>query len=244
MSVKDESVPQPRKISHDDDKVIDFGKLEKELDTAVAAEAKYWRENDAKFRAVHQKVASYDEFRDIVLASHLKPLEKDDRLTDMKFTQPWNVSASKKVDSANKPDHADIPQSKEYPTSGQAFVREWRKLNKNTAQQYSYLIELGAERLGNIFKPEIGFGLLGEFAHCLNCELNDQDACRVVIVLEKLSKTNRFKLTVDFLSKKEKDYLNGLFEKLRNCQKQEIDKEGGDKMTLLDDMEKVYGIKK
>jgi hypothetical protein len=46
------------------------------------------------------------------LASHLKPLEKDDRLTDMKFTQPWNVHASKKEDTANKPDHADIPKVK------------------------------------------------------------------------------------------------------------------------------------
>ena len=49
--------------SHDDDAAIDFKKLEKELNNAVEADARYWRENDAKFRAVHQKVASYDEFR-------------------------------------------------------------------------------------------------------------------------------------------------------------------------------------
>lgn len=51
------------KTSHDDDEVINFKKLESELQNAVEGEAKYWRENDAKFRAVHQKVASYDEFR-------------------------------------------------------------------------------------------------------------------------------------------------------------------------------------
>ena len=49
--------------SHDDDKEIDFGKLERELHKAVEADARYWRENDAKFRAVNQKVGSYDEFR-------------------------------------------------------------------------------------------------------------------------------------------------------------------------------------
>lgn len=52
-----------KKASYDDDKAIDFKKLEKELTNAVEDEARYWRENDAKFRAVHQKVATYDEFR-------------------------------------------------------------------------------------------------------------------------------------------------------------------------------------
>jgi len=42
---------------------VDFNKLEKELADAVEADQRYWRENDAKLRAVNQKVASYDEFR-------------------------------------------------------------------------------------------------------------------------------------------------------------------------------------
>ena len=49
-------------VSRKEDKV-DFGKLEKELANAVDADQRYWRENDAKLRAVHQKVATYDEFR-------------------------------------------------------------------------------------------------------------------------------------------------------------------------------------
>ena len=42
---------------------IDFDKLEKELSNALELDARYWRENDAKFRAIHQKVATYEEFR-------------------------------------------------------------------------------------------------------------------------------------------------------------------------------------
>lgn len=42
---------------------IDFRALEKELEEAVVADEKYQRENEAKFRAVRQKVASYEEFR-------------------------------------------------------------------------------------------------------------------------------------------------------------------------------------
>jgi hypothetical protein len=63
-----------------EDEGIDFRKLEKELALAVEADAKYQRENAAKFRAVEQRVGSYEEFKDIVAASHLKPLEKKDRL--------------------------------------------------------------------------------------------------------------------------------------------------------------------
>lgn len=64
----------------ENDEQIDFLKLEKEFSRAVEADAKYQRENAAKFRAVEQRVGSYEEFKDIVAASHLKPLEKKDKL--------------------------------------------------------------------------------------------------------------------------------------------------------------------
>lgn len=51
--------------------VIDFRALEKELEEAIASDEKYQRENAAKFRAVRQKVASYEEFR--FLDSHCFP---------------------------------------------------------------------------------------------------------------------------------------------------------------------------
>lgn len=47
--------------------VINFSALEKELESAVEADKKYRRENDAKFRALHQKVGSYEEFRYAIL---------------------------------------------------------------------------------------------------------------------------------------------------------------------------------
>lgn len=74
---------------------------------------------------------------------------------------------------------------------------------------------MGGQRLLDIFKPELGFGLLGEFAHCLNCELKSDDFESVVDILQKLCDSNRFTLTVQFLSGKEKNCLQGLFEKLQ-----------------------------
>jgi len=56
-------------VSRKEDKV-DFAKLEKELANAVEADQRYWRENDAKLRAVNQKVATYDEFRYVACLAH------------------------------------------------------------------------------------------------------------------------------------------------------------------------------
>ena len=61
------------------DGTIDFNKLEQNLFKAVEQDARYQRENAAKFRAVEQNVGSYEEFKDIVAASHLRPLDKNDR---------------------------------------------------------------------------------------------------------------------------------------------------------------------
>lgn len=50
---------------------VDVDKLERELVNAWRADRRYSRENDAKFRAVNQKVQSYEEFRcvyEIILA--------------------------------------------------------------------------------------------------------------------------------------------------------------------------------
>ena len=42
---------------------IDVERVERELVSALGADRKYSRENDAKIRAVTQRVATYDEFR-------------------------------------------------------------------------------------------------------------------------------------------------------------------------------------
>lgn len=43
--------------------VINFPALERELQGVLEEERRYTRENDSKLRAVHQRVASYSEFR-------------------------------------------------------------------------------------------------------------------------------------------------------------------------------------
>ncbi|KAM3597983.1 uncharacterized protein V6R79_012034 [Siganus canaliculatus] len=84
--------------------VINFSALERELQGALESERRYQRENEAKLRAVGQQVASYDQFRDLVLASHLRPLDKKDR-DGRSRRQPWNsvVLGNKDVRSSRQP---------------------------------------------------------------------------------------------------------------------------------------------
>ncbi|KAM4598745.1 dynein axonemal assembly factor 19 [Polymixia lowei] len=93
-------------MERSEDSVINFSALERELRAAVEEDRRYRRENDAKLRAVNQRVASYEEFRDIVLSCHLRPLEKRDK-DGASRKQPWNplVSASNNSPLVSSSDH-------------------------------------------------------------------------------------------------------------------------------------------
>ncbi|KAJ8925563.1 hypothetical protein NQ315_009403 [Exocentrus adspersus] len=63
--------------------------LYKELHSSIEQEKMYWIRNDAKVRAAVTS-KSYDEFREIVAAAHLKPISKKD-ITEKKQLS-WNKS--------------------------------------------------------------------------------------------------------------------------------------------------------
>uniref|UniRef100_A0A3P8WJ61 Dynein attachment factor N-terminal domain-containing protein n=1 Tax=Cynoglossus semilaevis TaxID=244447 RepID=A0A3P8WJ61_CYNSE len=78
------------------ERVIDFSALERELQTTLESDRRYQRENETKLRAINQNLASYKEFRDLVLTCHLRPVEPKDRAIKK---QPWNPvpSGSKRI---------------------------------------------------------------------------------------------------------------------------------------------------
>ncbi|CAM4716509.1 unnamed protein product [Caretta caretta] len=198
---------------------IDFCALERELQAAVAADEKYQRENDAKFRAVHQKVASYEEFRDIVLASHLKPLEKKDKMGKKKNLL-WNSYATQ----ANGKQDREMELAQGWdglPETSADFYRYWRRCLKSGQERYQFLFQLGGKDLGRIFQADVGFGLLGEFLVVLAEHACREDREAVLQILQSLSGTKRFGLNVALLSQVEKDSCRDLFGKLqrmgRNC---------------------------
>ncbi|XP_060111249.1 coiled-coil domain-containing protein 103, partial [Heteronotia binoei] len=196
--------------------MIDFQALEKELQEAVTADEKYQRENDAKFRAVRQKVASYEEFRDIVLASHLKPLEKKDNIGN-KTKVLWNCCASKA--SYTQESRVELPQElQQLPETSSEFYRDWRRCMKSSQEQYRFLLQLGPQKLGQIFQADVAFGLLGEFLTVLSENISVEDRDCVLEILESLSGTKRFGLNAELLSRQEKESCRNLFEKLQRME--------------------------
>ncbi|MBN3296560.1 dynein axonemal assembly factor 19 [Amia ocellicauda] len=192
---------------------IDFTALEKELHAAIAADRKYQRENEAKFRAIHQKVGSYEEFRDIVLASHLKPLHREDKASAPR-KQPWNTIASSTAQT-DRSHSESIEESEFQPRTAAEFNRDWRRGTQSSAGKYHLLLSLGGEGLRRIFSTEIGFGLLGEFLSvlCENFQAGDQVA--VTAILKGCSQTQRFGLSMAFLSQLEEQVCRELFQKLQ-----------------------------
>lgn len=200
--------------------IIDFSALQKELTHALRADEKYHRENDAKFRAIHQKVASYEEFRDIVLASHLKPLEKKDKNTLR--NQPWNpISSVNPLLKHTSTDTLPVTQSalcESQPRSESEFSRDWRRFKGSSVEKYAFLLRLGGETLRQVFHTEVGFGLLGEFLTVLCEHFQPGDEAAVMGVLQGLSLTGRFSLSVSLLSEQERRECECLFHKLLETQ--------------------------
>ncbi|XP_011309083.1 coiled-coil domain-containing protein 103 [Fopius arisanus] len=61
---------------------INFKDLEEELQSAVKADDLYKLQNDAKLRAVEQNVPNYEQFRQMVKAAHLKPMDRKKNVKD------------------------------------------------------------------------------------------------------------------------------------------------------------------
>ncbi|XP_026720555.1 coiled-coil domain-containing protein 103 [Athene cunicularia] len=196
------------------DGALDPAALERELRAAVAADERRERENEAKLRAVRQRVPSYEEFRNIVLASHLKPLEKKDKMGKRKNVL-WNPCAVRA--KAPQASDVEIPQElDQLPRTSAEFYRDWRRCLKGGREKYQFLLELGGETLGRIFQADLGFGLLGEFLTVLAENICQEDRDAVVQILQSLSGTKRFGLNVDLLSESEKESSRDLLRKLRN----------------------------
>ncbi|NXU21993.1 CC103 protein, partial [Thalassarche chlororhynchos] len=196
------------------DGALDPAALERELQAAVAADERRERENDAKLRAVRQRVPSYEEFRNIVLASHLKPLEKKDKIGKRRNVL-WNPCAA----HAKAPQASDveIPQElDQLPGTSAEFYRDWRRCLKSGKEKYQLLLELGGNALGRIFQADLGFGLLGEFLTVLAENVCHEDRDAILQILQSLSGTKRFGLNVDLLSESEKESSRDLFRKLQS----------------------------
>ncbi|XP_004407300.1 PREDICTED: coiled-coil domain-containing protein 103 [Odobenus rosmarus divergens] len=205
--------------------IIDFKALEKELQAALSADEKYKRENAAKLRAVEQKVASYEEFRGIVLASHLKPLEREDRI-GRRRTVAWNCHTTQRGTSQDETTEISQEKTLFQPETSAEFYRDWRRHLRSGPERYQALLRLGGPKLGHLFQTDVGFGLLGELLVALADHVRPADRLVVLGILHSLASTGRFTLNLSLLSRAERESCRGLFQKLQATSAPRPTKEG------------------
>eukprot|EP01136_Pigoraptor_vietnamica_P006835 Opistho-1_new@40266 len=186
---------------------VDIAALERELERAMDLDARKRRENDAKMRAVQQRVASYDDFKGMVAAAHISPLSKEEIAAKPKQAT-WNAAARSSGEDGSS--HASGAT-----TAGGLpvveFERDWRRL-KTSTEKFEYVSSMPDELLSRAFK-EVG-GILGSLVAVLAEHVTADTAERVLRVLECASAAQRFALAVKFFSKGEKEQCAALFTRL------------------------------
>ena len=139
--------------------------VECELSSLLAQDNRYWRENDAKFRAVAQN-ATYEQFEDIVKASHLKPLDKTDKSPNSKGkTSIWNSITNATGRKSSGCDSKFVHQSDSMisspstsdsggvPRNIDEFQHKWRQVE--ICDRILYIQNLGQSVIAKIFCNEI-----------------------------------------------------------------------------------------
>ena len=89
------------------------------------------------------------------------------------------------------------------PKNGMEFARDWRRLYKTNEDRYNFVVQLGGNRLKEIFRAEISNGLLGDILCALNVCFKEKDTQEITNILDCLSKVNRFSLSLQFLGANE-----------------------------------------
>jgi hypothetical protein len=223
-------------MNEEDKLVINTERLQSYVASQVLAEEKYQRENDAKLRAVNQRVPTYEDFRQMVLASHLKPLDKGETLRGPvgreKNGKSWNsVMIGNKGDDSSKNGinaNQDIETSdlvNVIPKSNLEFVKNWRFIEAKYSQdegecnqmKWLFMWNLKAEKISQLFRPEINGEMLGKFLVLFECILKENETEKLEFLVELLkvfTKCNRFNLNMMFLKASETEAAKNIFQLL------------------------------
>jgi len=192
---------------------IDLRKLAKNFANEKSKEDRYWQRNDAKFRAVHQRCTNYDEFRQIVEAAHLRPLDRNETLTLERRPIAWNQPAAK--DSSSDivlPSESTVHHPIRFftPRNTTEFLQQWRRMENE--MKLNYLHQLN--NFDNLFLLDIPTDFLHELSllYQSNSLLNDGEL--IVNILINLIKSKRFELMKTFLTDQNRFELDQLFSRL------------------------------
>lgn len=194
-------------------KPIDLRKLATNFANEKSKEDLYWQRNDAKFRAVHQRCTNYDEFRQIVEAAHLRPLDRNETLTLERRPIAWNQPAANDSSDISLPSSSsNVSHSQSYssPRNSTEFLQQWRRLTNEIKLDYLHRLE----NLEDLFLLDIPTDFLRELPLLYRMDCSLIDAELIVTILGYLIKSKRFELLKSFLNESDRRELDRLFSRL------------------------------
>ena len=189
---------------------INFDKLQKEFHNAKLAEERYKLENDAKFRAVHQKVSTYEEFRDIVASSHLQPLERRDIYHSNKINQPWNSFYSPKLDHESQIFECKRTELSHSINNCDQFNKAWKCI-ECPRTKCDFLLKMEESNVKKIFRCDIPSNVLETCLEQFTYMLTDENCSPIIRILTVFAASQRFNIALRFLQNREKEFLAKLF---------------------------------
>ncbi|XP_033192712.1 dynein axonemal assembly factor 19 [Bombus vancouverensis nearcticus] len=209
---------------------INYKNVELELLQALSADKLYKLQNDAKLRAIEQNVPTYEDFRQLVNAAHLKPLKCDD--VKSKIKRCWNpivhidnsnvvmpfekqeMQQQQSEDRLKLWSKSDNISANEIPTTYVKFIQVWKTI-KGHKEKFHYLKMSRYTLREKIFCTEISPSLFVEIIDICFRNISIADNIEFIVdILCTLSKCNRFHLTVSFMGQNEKEMCTQLFRNL------------------------------
>ncbi|CBY08446.1 unnamed protein product [Oikopleura dioica] len=183
------------------------------IEELIAKEDRYQLENSAKFRAVDQRVATYDEFKGIVDGSHLQALDRKEQVDSILAPNKhcWNPVAAaldKEIEKMTKA--VQLEYAVDTISTYSEFKKSWRRARNNIATRQTILLNLNHSV---IFKDSCE--PLDEICDSLASIDMDQSS-KIRAILTSLQKAREFSLATAFLSAKSKAILELLIEQHLN----------------------------
>jgi hypothetical protein len=194
-------------------KPIDLRKLATNFANEKSKEERYRQRNDAKFRAVHQRCSNYDEFRQIVEAAHLRPLDRNETLTLERQAIAWNQPAGKDSPEIILPSESTIthPIKFSMPKNVTEFLQQWRRISNEMKLDYLHRLKNNWE---NFFQMDIPMDFLHDLSLLYQSDSSYNDAELIIQILSHLIKSKRFELMKSFLTQHDQVELDRLFSRL------------------------------
>lgn len=197
--------------------------LQRDMLQALDFDQKKTQLNDAKLRAVAQKV-EYDDFEKLVKGAHLKPLKpRSQQSADISKQFDGFVMGKYESGSAQKPgatsSAAASSEPRKAPATAPEFLRVWRRQCKTAAEKCAYLRLLEPELLPALFRtelePAVFDGIVGAMCTRLAEPTEEAAAADEVAWVEQMlahiARINRFELTLDFADKSTTKSLPSIF---------------------------------